>query len=750
MATQDVKIRITALDKTSGALRKIGSGLRALTKPLLNMRTALVGVIGGAGIGLLVKQSLSATDALAKTASKIGTTTEALSALQFAGQLTGVEVNTMNMALQRFSRRASEAARGTGEAKGAIRELGIDARELVRLPLDERMLVLADAFQNVKSESDKLRLAFKLFDSEGAALVNTLSQGRSGLAEMLGEAKALGIVMSSEAAAGVESANDEFLKLSSIFKGILDQTTAALAPALEYIVKSLTETLKSFGNAQEGFTEVGKTIARSLINAFAAAARGIYGILNRIIEEYNKINATVINLNIKYDERVLGKLEEEKRFLQELIRIRSAMAKQADLDLTAEERKVIRLARRREINEIQAADKILEIEADLAKKRLEIQESVASKKGITPVTMKSFFGISQSEFESFFEGLIATVDDFSLTLGKPPKAPEANIVNTYIEQLKALDDTLPESEDLVSRFASNTMNAFTTGFTNAITGAENFADAIKSMAKSVVDDLIRMAVQYYITQEIFGAIVNAFKPSAPTTTATSNPINDPFGDRQLARGGVATAGRPYLVGEKGAELFTPNRTGRVLSYRDLMSLLDGGMKDGAQGDQKNNLVKFDMPELKDNVVQLQIPDLEPLSVEKIELPNLKPISVGKVEVPDFKPLTLEKLDVPDLKQVVEIPQYADGGVATGGKPYLVGEKGAELFVPSSTGRVVPNDQLGGGGVTVVQNINVTTGVQQTVRAEIATLLPQISNAAKAAVADSRMRGGGFSKAMGVA
>ena len=626
MATQDVKIRITALDKTSGALRKIGSGLKALSKPLLSMKTALAGVIGAAGIGLLIKRSLSATDALAKTASKIGTTTEALSALQYAGQLTGVEVNTMNMALQRFSRRASEAARGTGEAKGAIRELGIDARELVRLPLDERMLVLADAFQNVKSESDKLRLAFKLFDSEGAALVNTLSQGRSGLAEMLGEAKALGIVMSSEAAAGVESANDEFLKLSSIFKGIVDQTTAALAPALEYIVTSLTQTLKSFGDAQKGFTEVGKTIARSLINAFAAAARGIFGILNRIIEEYNRINATVVELNIKYDERVLGKLEEEKRFLQELIRIRSAMAKQADLDLTAEERKVIRLAKRREINEIQAADKILEIEADLAKKRLEIQESVASKKGITPVTMKSFFGISQSEFDSFFEGLISTVDDFSLALGKPPKAPEANIVNTYIEQLKALNDTLPESESLVSKFASNTMNSFTNGFASAITGAEKFSDAIRNMVKSVIDDLIRLSIQYFITQKIFGAIVGAFTPSPTTGGGAGNIMTGGTTDNQLARGGVATAGRPYLVGEKGAELFVPNRTGRV----------------------------------------------------------------------------------------------------------------------------VPNDQLGGGGVTVVQNINVTTGVQQTVRAEIATLLPQISNAAKAAVADSRMRGGGFSKAMGVA
>ena len=56
-------------------------------------------------------------------------------------------------------------------------------------------------------------------------------------------------------------------------------------------------------------------------------------------------------------------------------------------------------------------------------------------------------------------------------------------------------------------------------------------------------------------------------------------------------------------------------------------------------------------------------------------------------------------------------------------------------------------ELGGGGVVVNQTINVTTGVQQTVRAEIANLLPQISNAAKSAVADARMRGGGFSKAM---
>jgi len=71
-----------------------------------------------------------------------------------------------------------------------------------------------------------------------------------------------------------------------------------------------------------------------------------------------------------------------------------------------------------------------------------------------------------------------------------------------------------------------------------------------------------------------------------------------------------------------------------------------------------------------------------------------------------------------------------------------------MFVPNSQGSIVPNNRIGGGGVTVNQTINVTTGVQQTVRAEIATLMPQIANAAKGAVAEARMRGGNYSKMLG--
>ena len=92
-----------------------------------------------------------------------------------------------------------------------------------------------------------------------------------------------------------------------------------------------------------------------------------------------------------------------------------------------------------------------------------------------------------------------------------------------------------------------------------------------------------------------------------------------------------------------------------------------------------------------------------------------------------------------------------GGQVRGGESYLVGERGPELLTMGTSGRVTSNDALknsgNGADVVINQTINVTTGIQSTVRAEIVALMPQISNAAKGAVADARLRGGNFSKAM---
>jgi hypothetical protein len=98
--------------------------------------------------------------------------------------------------------------------------------------------------------------------------------------------------------------------------------------------------------------------------------------------------------------------------------------------------------------------------------------------------------------------------------------------------------------------------------------------------------------------------------------------------------------------------------------------------------------------------------------------------------------------------------FASGGVVgspttfpmSGGRTGLMGEAGPEAIMPLQRGA---NGKLGvavnGGesGTTVNQVINISTGVQQTVRNEIRSMMPQIAEASKAAVVDSKRRGGSY-------
>ena len=89
---------------------------------------------------------------------------------------------------------------------------------------------------------------------------------------------------------------------------------------------------------------------------------------------------------------------------------------------------------------------------------------------------------------------------------------------------------------------------------------------------------------------------------------------------------------------------------------------------------------------------------------------------------------------------------AEGGPVNAGSPYMVGEKGPELFVPSSSGSIVPNGAMGSsggssGGVNVTYNI--AAGVS---RSELVPILEQERRRLKAEIPDMVRRGGSYRSA----
>ena len=609
---ENTKIIISAIDNTKKGFTSVGRALGGLTKSIFSMRTALVGVAGAAGFGLLVRSSLNATDSLAKTASKIGTTTEALSGLRFAAEITGVATTTMDMALQRFTRRTAEAAKGTGEAKGALQALGINARQLIDLPLDERMLVLADAFAKQTNESQKLALAFKLFDSEGAALVNTLSLGRDGLSELLGEARALGVVMSSSAAKGVENATDSLTKLRAITKGLRDQFVAALAPAIESLTTHFTDFFKEISEKKGGVEQFAKDMAKAFLNASLVVVTSLDTILTNVGLTFQAFRENIQKFREAVNKFEISALERKLNRLQEALDIVMPGNGQEPEELSFIQR--IKFGIKTSTpTEFDIATLALPIQKELDTLRAKLNET------LTPIDLSNVIDVS--EFEKTINSLIAIIDGGGDGRGLTGTVTESvsKIRQTFLDWKDSLGDVDLALQDV----AKKGMNQFTDAFTDAITGAKNFASAMKDMAKSVVDSLIKMLVQYYITKPLFDAITGSFGGQSSSNIESS-----------------ANFVGPRLPSGNG---------GGFTGY--------GSRSGGVDG--------------------------------------------------------------------------------KGGFP--------AILHPNET--VIDHTKGQSSGVVVQQTINVTTGVQQTVRAEIVQLMPQIAQAAKGAVADARLRGGNFSKAM---
>lgn len=609
-------IRIKALDQTGKAFKSVTAGLAGVTKSVVNMRTALGIVAGATGFGYLVKQSLNATDQLAKTASKIGTTTDALTKLHHTANLSGVSTDTMNMALQRFVRRTAEASKGTGEAVGALRELGINASELQQLPLDERMAVLADRFGQVKGQSDKLRLAFKLFDSEGAGLVNTLSAGSDGLREMYAEAEDLGLVLQQSSAKGVEKTNDELYKLFSLGKGLFTQFTASLAPAIEAIATHLRVMFVEASRAKGGFKAIGDYLATNFIDGLVTGLRGMKSFVDEVISGYNTLMSAKRLFNGEDDTQeetneqlrdqiiLLGKVKGEYARFKEFgtdLGLADAFkeASKGALDLG------INL---KNLSQVEDFDNYINEVINSLSDRI-VEPTKAGEDG----------------FEKLIKKLLELKDTIGTGAIIPDVIPDTEIekVNIFTQSLKDLQNTLPDLKTLFDGFVKGSMNTFTQGFTDAITGAKKFGDAVKDMAKSIIDSLIKMLVQYHITQPLFKALSGGV-------------------------GGLGSLGSFFGFGDSSA----------------------GGGK-------------------------------------------------------------------------------ATGGSVQAGKPYIVGEHGQEMFIPNANGAIVSNKNMSGGGSGVVinQTINLSTGVAQTVKAEVMNMMPQIANQTKQAVLDSRQRGGSFSRSL---
>ncbi|RLC00597.1 MAG: phage tail tape measure protein [Deltaproteobacteria bacterium] len=258
------------------------------------------GILIGASFSVSAfKNAIAFGDALAKTADKVGLSVESLQELRFAAEQSGVNVRTLDMAMQRFSRRVGEAADGTGELVKTFAKLGIETRDADGNIKDINDLLneFAEAIGAVESPTEQLALAFKAFDSEGAALINMLRDGTEGLDELREAARDAGIVMDEETARSAEILQN---RISMLTQQIKTQFTTVLIAAGEAVAKLFgtftdeNELLNEIESVEQKLFDVRKAI--EVEEARTSTVWGYFGEPDQIAAMYIELDALTSSL----------------------------------------------------------------------------------------------------------------------------------------------------------------------------------------------------------------------------------------------------------------------------------------------------------------------------------------------------------------------------------------------------------------------------------------------------------------------
>lgn len=252
------------LAASAHSMKKFGNSVAVAGRQL-----AATGTLVGGTLFAITKSTADYGDNVAKAATRLGIGVEALQEFRFAADRSGVAAKTFDMAFQRFGRRVGDLASGKNSPLGkAIEQLNgmghsIDLMDANgQLKSNEQLFTeYAEALSKVEDPAIRNSLAMAAFDSEGVKLVQMLGDGSEGINALREEARALGLVMSEDAAKGSEGFVDALTDAGYAMQGVKNILGAQLMPAIQPLVKAFKDFVVNNRDQIEAF---GKTLAEMI------------------------------------------------------------------------------------------------------------------------------------------------------------------------------------------------------------------------------------------------------------------------------------------------------------------------------------------------------------------------------------------------------------------------------------------------------------------------------------------------------
>lgn len=389
----DGSVFVREVDKATGSAKKLqtqvkdaGDASDKWSKQLsgtaitLAKWSAATAVAAATGTALFVKSAIDQADAANILSQKLGITTEALTKLQYAAQLSDVSQQALEGGLRKLATTLTTAQDPASKAAKALLDIGLSARELIAIPADQQLGRIGDALNNVQNQSQRAALAQEIFGKAGQQLLPILAEGTAGIKNFGDEAERAGVVIDSAFAARAGVFNDNLDRIKSAASGLGLNIAEELLPRLTELQERILA-LASDPEVTRGLADLFSGIVTLALDAAEALGKTVTAFREfDAAVTFERESASVQELGVQLDELAAKRAQLADRsqplgMLASVVPAANALFTENAEGLAAIDASIKSLQERRE-KALQVVADFLEItSSDLPRKRVVDQEA---------------------------------------------------------------------------------------------------------------------------------------------------------------------------------------------------------------------------------------------------------------------------------------------------------------------------------------------------------------------------------------
>ena len=506
--TQGIQATVNGLQRVKNVADSVGTSLGNFTRRFVG---GLIPAVSAYGLVRFTQSILENADQMQKASQRAGETVREFSQLAEVGRLAGVSVENL-----------TQAAKALPE--------WLEKNGQVGKGLSQVLIEQADIFRAMPDSLTKTALAVDMFGRSGQSLIPLLNSGSAALREQMEEADRFGLIIGPKFAANAERFNDNLTRIWGIFRGVANIVTAALLPAMNDLAESFVNWVKD-GDKHltfaDGLIRKFSTLA-SVVNVTNATVQSFFGALPAYLGALSggaglSEAAEIAKAQLK---EITDAYEKRRKVIEQIVRQADPANPAGDNNAVRFGTAALEIEKQRfrlrenalELDVAKSSNSLSEAERekaiqDLLNRRLVLLDKLHKLQEAGVPKTDETGGISR-EFIEATELSTATLREFIDVQSQLDELSPDSFFERFTEGFEMLSEGFAAIGEQVADVMVNgirrSIDTVADSIWQVIDGTATWGELFQNVARNIVSDLIRIAIQEIFLDNLKRGIMTAW------------------------------------------------------------------------------------------------------------------------------------------------------------------------------------------------------------------------------------------------